>query len=232
MVRTTNNSESVYLRFLLKTGDTLNEKRISEQLDIERRGEKRSSILILLRELYKNTVIDEKDKKEINLNMINRKVRLSQERTRKNFVRRVFKKNKFFALTEISDRYPDYTEDKLFCDLAAKQKKTKRSKRKQVVDLRRCQLNKLVRKLTCEELSADEYSRTCNRIALLQHAHNCKLPVPLSVTLNNETLVYSFHWRTRENVVKSFVALANSKGMTHETLGNRHHEMCSSAYSY
>jgi hypothetical protein len=66
------------------------------------------SILILLRELYKN--FEKSDKTQITPELIERKVFLSQERTRKNFVRRVYKKNKLFALKEIHTRYPGYSE--------------------------------------------------------------------------------------------------------------------------
>lgn len=100
------------------------------------------------------------------------------------------------------------------------------------MDLRRCQLEKLAYKLQFEKLSEKDYQSTCCRMAMLQNAHDHRLPIPLSVTLNKETLVYFFHWRTRENVVRLFVDLANRKGTTHPELGQRYKEITGSSYSY
>jgi len=226
------NDESLYLKDLICNGNQLKAREIAELMNKEQEGEKRLSVLILLRELYKNSFREEKDKIEIDRKMIDRKVWLSQERTRKNFVRRIFKSNKLFALAEISVRYPGYNENMLLCDLIKRSPSIRQAKPKPVLDLRRCQLVKLVYKLTREELTEGDYDKICNRIAMLQHAHKYRLPIPLSVTINKETRVYSFHWRTRESVVKSFVNIANTRDMTHEMLENRHQEMCRSVYSY
>jgi len=47
-----------------------------------------------------------------------------------------------------------------------------------------------------------------------------------------ETLVYDFDWKTRETIVKSFVELANSNGMTHELLKKRYQEIIRSPNSF
>jgi len=52
------------------------------------------------------------------------------------------------------------------------------------------------------------------------------------VKIKEGIVMTASNWRTRENVVKSFVARANTKGMTHEELGKRYQEMVSSNYSY
>jgi len=51
------------------------------------------------------------------------------------------------------------------------------------------------------------------------------VPIPLTVKLQEQVLVYYFNWKIRESVVKSFVELANSKGMTHEILGIKYKEI-------
>jgi hypothetical protein len=156
---------------------------------------------------------------------------MSQQRTHRNYVRRVYRKNKLFALEEIHAKYPDYTEAMLQADLLVRKTKLRKKKNKPVVDLHRFQLEKLARKLSLEDLSEQDYQSTCFRIVMLQNAHNLRLPIPLPVTLNKKTLVYSFSWRTRESVVKSFVDLANTPGIT-QWLGQRYKEMCSSNYSF
>jgi hypothetical protein len=117
----------------------------------------------------------------------------------------------------------------LTADLKVKKTKVKRRKHKPVLDLRRCQLQKLAHRLQSGELAEAEYHDTCCQIVMLQH--DLRLPIPLKVTNRKETLAYAFDWRTREGVVKSFVDLANTKGMTHETFQQRYLEMVSS-YSY
>jgi len=223
---------SQYIRDLISKGAELTAEEISGMLRIEQEGEKRLAVLILLRELYKNVVKEEKDKGSINENMLNRKVMLSKERTQRNFVRRVYRHNKLFALEEIRRRYPDYEESMLFNDIRIKNSKIKSKKCKPVLELRRCQLEKLAFKLKNEDLPEKEYQLICNKISMLQHAHNCRLPIPLLVKINDITSVYSFGWRTRESVVKSFVSLANMNGTTHELLAAKHEEMVSSSYSY
>jgi hypothetical protein len=156
---------------------------------------------------------------------------MSQQRTHRNYVRRVYRKNKLFALEEIHAKYPDYTEAMLQADLLVRKTKLRKKKNKPVVDLHRFQLETLARKLSLEDLSEQDYQSTCFRIVMLQNAHNLRLPIPLPVTLNKKTLVYSFSWRTRESVVKSFVDLANTPGIT-QWLGQRYKEMCSSNYSF
>jgi hypothetical protein len=223
---------SAYLGDLMARGDRMTAGEISGLMDEEQAGEKRPAVLILLRELYKNTVLAPEEKAVITEAKIDRKVFLSQERSRKNYVRRVFAHNQLFALEEIRGKYPDYTEAMLWLDLKKRKTKLKRKKRKPVLDLRRCQLLKLAHRLRSGELSESEYHATCCRMVMLQQAHDGRLPIPLRVNIRKETLVYSFDWRTREGVVKSFVELANTKGMTHEALKKRYLEMVSSTYSY
>lgn len=221
-----------YLGKLIARGDTLAPAEISEIMDKEHAGEKRPAVLILLRELYKNTVLPPDEKAVITEAVIDRKVFLSQERSRKNYVRRVYARNQLFALEEIQGKYREYNEAMLLADLKVKKGKVKRKKHKPVLDLRRCQLLKLAHRLQSGELAEADYHATCCRRVMLQQAHDRRLPIPLKVTIRKETLVYSFDWRTRQGVVKSFVALANTKEITHEALKKRYLEMISSTYSY
>lgn len=223
---------SAYLGELMTRGNSLTAHEISGMMDQEKEGEKRPAVLVLLRELYKNTVLPPGEKAVITEAVIDRKAFLSQERSRKNFVRRVFARNKLFALAEIRERYPDYSEAMLLADLKVKKGKVKRKKHKPVLDLRRCQLLKLAHHLQSGELTDAEYHAICCRMAMLQRAHELRIPIPIKVTLIKETLVYSFDWRIREGIVKSFVELANCKGITHAVLKKRHQEMVSSNYSY
>ena len=133
---------------------------------------------------------------------------------------------------EVRVKYPDYTVAMLQADLLVKKIKFRKKKHKPIVDLHRSQLEKLAQKLSFEDLSEYDYHHTCCRIFLLQNAHKLRLLIRLTVTLNKNKLVYSFNWRTRESVVKSFVGLANTQGMTHEQLGLRHKEMSSPNYSF
>lgn len=226
------NEESRCFKELMMISDNMTTSEILDLLEMEQKGPKRITILFLLREYLKNRQLPDDKKLWPTEESINRKVQLSLERSRKNFVRRIYHKNKLFALEEIRMRYPDYTEIMLLSDLQIKSRKTKRKKHKPVTDLRRCQLEKLAARVRSGALDEKEYHQACCRIVMLQNAHDHRLPIPLSVTLNNKTLVYSFSWRTRENVVKSFVVLANAKGMNHDELGKKYKEMVSSGYSY
>lgn len=224
--------ETLYLQELITTGDALNAAEIAKMLNDELKAQKRPAVLIALRQLYQNFEKPEEKRNTLTEERIKRKVELQQQHTRRNLARRVYQKNKLFALQEIRLKYPDYTEAMLLADLHIKKKKEKRKKYKPVTDLRGCQLQKLAHRLKYMPLDEKEYNDTCNRIAILQQAHSLRLPVPLVVNLEKETLVYSFPWRIREGVVKDFVALANKAGMTHQALQERHKEMVSSNYSY
>jgi hypothetical protein len=214
--------ETRYIRKLIQHGQEYTAKQVTELMRAEQGAGNRMSILILLRELYKN--FEKSGKTQITPELIRRKVFLSQERTRKNFVRRVFKKNKLFALEEIHTRYPGYSEQQLTIDLKQKTSKFKAHKTKPVLDLRRCQLEKLAFKL--KGTSDDgEYHHTCCKMVMLQNAHDYRLPIPLTVKLQGEVLVYSFHWKTRERTIKSFAELANTQGMTHESLKGKYQEL-------
>jgi hypothetical protein len=224
--------ETVYLRELIERGDELNAAEVAKLLDNELQTQKRPAVMIALRQLYQN--FGKSANKQTVLAEINlrRKVELQQQRTRRNFVRRVYHKNKLFALEEIQVKYPDYKADMLPADLHIAKKTAKRKKHKPLTDLRQCQLEKLAHRLKYSLLDDKTYNETCNRIAILQQAHNLRLPVPLIVKLQQETLVYSFPWKIREGVVKDFVELANKPGMTHQALQERHNEMVRSNYSY
>ncbi|WDF77112.1 hypothetical protein PQ469_24820 [Mucilaginibacter sp. KACC 22773] len=117
-------------------------------------------------------------------------------------------------------------------DLQKKLVKPKRSKLKPVLDLRRCQLEKLAMQLKLVRDNEKAYHSVCQRMAILAEAHRNRLPIPISVTFQGETLVYYFNWKTRETVIKSFVVIANSKGMSYAELSKKHQEMVSSSYSY
>ncbi|WDF55804.1 hypothetical protein [Mucilaginibacter sp. KACC 22063] len=224
--------ETVYLRELIATGHTLNAAGVAKRLDDELQTHKRPAVLIALRQLYQNFGKADDKQTVLTEQGIRRKVDLQQQRTRRNFVRRVFQKNKLFALEEIQAKYPDYAADMLAADLHMVKASPKHKKHKPVTDLRRCQLEKLAQRLKYEQLDDKAYNDTCNRIAILQHAHSLRLPVPLLVNLQQEALVYSFPWQIREGVVKAFVAFANQPGMTHQALQEKHNEVVRSNYSY
>ena len=226
------NDEAKLLADLIANGNDLSAKDLSLAIETELRGNKRKCILIALNQLYRNITVGEPQRKTLSFDLIRRKLDLSETRSRKNFVRRVFKKNKLFALAEIRLRYPRYTEQMLREDLKIKRAKPKNKKQKPIVDLRRCQLGKLAVKLSVCEMDENEYHTVCNRIALLQNAHNHRLPIPLTVKLQGETLVYDFNWKTRERIIKNFVEMANVKGMTHEQLRKRYQEIISSPNSF
>ena len=217
---------------LIAFGDRVEAIAISAALDQERNGLDRKAVLIALTTLYRNFGLEEGKRKKLDLDVILRKAEVSAQRTRLNFVRRVWRSNRLFALAEVKTKYPDCTEEMLLADLRSKPKKVKSPKRKPVLDLRRSQLQKLSFRLHNDKLSEKEYHDTCCRMVMLQNAHDRRLPVPLAVKLNGETKVYSFNWQVRETVVKSFVAMANTKGMTHDLLAAKHREMCRSSYSY
>lgn len=224
--------ESLLLRSLLNKGELLTPKEVFDMLVTEQDGQKRLGILILLREFYQSMVSPDGNKGVPDLETVNKKILRSKERSRRNFVRRVYRKNKLFALEEIRTRYPDYEEVLLLKDVAVKSKKVKPKKHKPTLDLRRCQLEKLGALLRSGDLPEMEYHSVCNRIVMLQNAHDRRLPIPLSVKLQGETLIYDFDWKTRENIVKSFVELANKQGMTHEVLKSRYQEVRSSPIAF
>lgn len=217
---------------LLETGKDLSAAEISALLKKEQEGQSRPAVLVLLRQLYKNTVLEDDLKVYLTPSAINRKVFLAEERRRKNMVRRIYNRNPLFALEEIRHQYPGYTEEQLAADLLKKQHKERRKKVKPITDLRRCQLKKLAACLNHPETSEKDYHHTCCRMVMLQTAHDLRLPIPLVVKLDNNSLVYTFNWKTRENVVKSFASLANTKGMSHQVLGEKYKEITSSNYSF
>lgn len=224
--------ETVYLRELIESGDALNAAEVSRLLDDEQSGEKRPAVLFALRQLYQNCVQPATERQTLDEQRIKRKVVLQADRTRRNFVRRVYNKNKLFALEEIRYKYPGYTEAMLAKDLQRRERPAKCKKRKPVTDLRQCQLQKLAHRLRYGVLDEKDYHNTCCKMVILQNAHNQRLPIPLTVKLQGETLVYSFGWRIREGVVKEFVTLANSPEMTHNALQERYEQMVQSNYSY
>lgn len=226
------NEETLFLKELIESGDQLTAAEISCLLNAEQQAQKRPAILVMLRHLYKNTVLPDNEKKRMTAEAVERKVLLAQQRSRRNFVRRVYEKNKLFAMEEIRAKYPEYAEAQLAADLQEKPGKAKRKKQKPIVDLRRCQLQKLAAKLTLTEQDPANYHRLCNQIVLLQNAHDRRLPIPLTVKLQGETLVYDFKWQTRESAVKNFVALANQNGMTHPQLQKIYQEILRSPVSY
>lgn len=224
--------EMRYFRELMGMSDTLTAAEISGLLDAEQAGENRPLILTLLREYYKNIVLPESERVKPEEDKVIRKTAMAQQRRRKNFVRRVYQRNKLFALEEIRQTYPDYTETSLLADLKMRPPKPKRKKHKPITDLRRCQLEKLAKRLKNGDLDEKEYHQTCCKMVMLWQAHEQRLPIPLTVKISGEVLVYSFDWQTRENVVKSFAELANTKGITHDQLKERYQEMVRSPYSY
>lgn len=225
-------AETILINELIRNGGNYQPKEIWQLIQQESEGANRLSIKILLRELYKQAAGEREKTKPLTPELIEQKAFHSKERTRKGFVRRVFKQNQLFALQEIQVRYPDYEEWQLMNDLQRKPGKPKKNRQKPVLDLRRCQLEKLAAQLKTAADDEKKYHTLCQRMAILAEAHRNRLPIPVTVKLKAETLVYYFNWKTRETVVKSFVMLANTEGMSHEELGRKHQEMISSNYSY
>jgi len=219
-----------YLTALLADADELTATEISKLLDKEQQEDKRPDILTALRLLYGNTAHEKKI--TVTEEVVQRKVRIAAERARRNFVRRVYSANKLFALEEIRLRYPDYTEQMLGDDLKSRSERRPKKKHKPIVDLRRCQIQKYAQRLQHPETTEKEYHQACCMIPILQNAHDQRMPISLAVTYNKKTLVYSFNWRTRETVIRSFHKLANQKGMTHERLGETYDQMTGSNYSF
>jgi hypothetical protein len=125
-VKETDSGEGVFIKELIAKGAELTKKELFEMLCAEQEGQKRFAVLILLRKLYKNTVATADDKVLVTGELLSHKVVLSQERTGKNFVRRVYQRNKLFAIEEIRSKYPEYTESDLYADLIKKRSKIKR----------------------------------------------------------------------------------------------------------
>lgn len=222
----------IELAELLAKGDSYSVAQIGQMLDEEQQGQKRTAFLILLRSFYREKAGKPKAAKPNSVEGLNRKAKQIQQRTRKNFVRRVFAANPLFALAEIRLRYEGYEESDLIADLKRKPVKPKQTKRKPVTDLRRCQLRKLAVKLAQSKDQPKAYHDICTRMAMLEEAHRLRLPILITVRLQCETKVYSFNWKTREEVAKAFVELANSQGMTHGALQTRYQEIISSNYSF
>ncbi|WEA01759.1 hypothetical protein [Mucilaginibacter sp. SJ] len=218
------------LTTLLADSDELTATEISKLLDKEQQEDKRPDMLTALRLLYLNTA--QEQKVTVTEAVVQRKVRIAAEGARRNFVRRVYAANKLFALEEIRQRYPEYTEDMLGFDLSRKSKRIPKKKHKPIVDLRRCQMQKYAQRLSHPETTEQEYHQACCMIPILQNAHDQRMPISLSVTYNKKTLIYAFNWRTRETVIRSFITQANLKGMTHERLGETYNQMTGSNYSF
>lgn len=145
------------------------------------------------------------------------RARQAENTRRKNFIRRTFKKWGLFAICEINKEYPDYTSDMLPSDLLVKSK-PKSKKRKPRNDFRARQLDKYELAFRITPEGTKEYNSICERIASLTYADLKRLPIKLTVTLNNEKYQYQFPWNTEEAKIKSFHALANKKGITHQEL--------------
>lgn len=224
--------ELLYLRELMSKAAELNAKEIGELLEKEQAGEKRPCILILLREMYKEAAGALNNLAKMTTEVIQHKAEVSAQRSRRNFVRRIYRCNPLFALEEIGQRYPGYDTAMLTTDLRRKPTKKKRSKKKPVLDLRRVQLAKLAEKLHQANEDEHTYHEVCTRMAMLAEAHRKRCPIPVTVKLQDRTKAYYFHWKTRETVVKAFVALANMPEQTHEALEERHSEIISSNYSF
>lgn len=228
-------SESKEMRLvndLLKNGHQYPVAEIGTMLDEEQQGLKRIPVLIVLRELYRSLANGNPEPLLITAQQVERKANLSALRTRQNLARRVIKQNRLFALEEIRQRYPNYTAAMLDSDLSVKGNKAVPKRKKPVLDYRRCQLAKLARRLKEDALDESQYYKTCCQIVILQQAHDLRLPIPKAVTFAKQTEVYSFHWKTRETVIKAFVEQANTAGMTHERLAIIHEQMTSSAYCF
>lgn len=231
IIKPSQNEEILYLEVLLAK-QNLPTQEVSRLLDQEQKGEKRLTVLILLREMYKAAAGAPNQLHRMTIAVVLRKAERSLERTRKNFVRRIYKANPLFALEEIRRRYQDYDAVLLTQDLHRSSPKPKRSKQPPVLDLRRVQLQKLAAKLKQVPDDDTQYHSICQRMAILQEAHSKRCPIPIAVKLDGQTEVYYFHWKTRETVVKAFVAFADQSGQTHAALKQRHHEVTASVYSF
>lgn len=203
---------------------------LSKAISGEFQGAKRKPVMMALNYLFNQ--LDRKTKKPLTAEWIATRLRQSDDRSRRNFVRRAFKTNPLFALVEIRSKYPDYQECQLIGDLKIGKKKQRRKKRKPILDLRRKQMEKLAFGLRFADPKSKEYHRACTQIALLQEAHNERRPILLRVTFEGQTRGYSFGWQTREEVVKSFASQSNSPGMTFEALNKIYDDVTSSRYGY
>ncbi|QJD95985.1 hypothetical protein HH214_08890 [Mucilaginibacter robiniae] len=225
-------TEMEVLLILVSLGYTLPVQQISALLRAERADGNRKAVLLALQWLYRTSGESQSSTRSQSVLAVLRRAVQVQARTRRNFVRRIWKQSPLFALSEIQVRYPGYTAAQLEADVKRNKQATQFSRSKPVMDLRRCQLVKLAEQLNSGCLPEEAYHRVCCRIALLQSAHQQRLPVRLSVKLEQESRVYGFAWQIRETVVKSFVKLANTPGMTHDRLQAEHTRMTSSLYCF
>ncbi|WP_432328181.1 hypothetical protein ACRQ5D_34395 [Mucilaginibacter sp. P25] len=222
------------IEMLINSGHLLPSTEIGRLLGLEQAGGKRREVIIALRFLYRQSAGEINPGKRLDLVTIRRKAAAADLTSRRNFVRRIYHQNPLFALLEIQNRYPGYSESLLRQDLRRKgnSKKGKIKRGKPITDLRRCQLIKLAAILRNGNLPDNEYDQTCHRIALTEQAHRGRLPIRIAVNVAGQKRSYDFPWRSRENVVKSFVAMANTAGITHEQLAARFREILSSNYSF
>lgn len=101
--------ESERIRNLIENGQSYSVAEIGRLLHEEQQGLKRLPILILLRELYKKSATSNIAPLQITAEQLEKKAAVSFNRTRRNLARRVFKHNRLFALSEIQQTYPDYS---------------------------------------------------------------------------------------------------------------------------
>ena len=208
---------SILMQDLIRNGGNYTSREIADMMKQEQQGENRTVIMILLRELYKESAGEREEKPVLTVQLIEHKAAVSQQRSRRNFARRTFARNPLFALLEIRERYPEYTEEQLAADLKRKSIPVKKDKSKTPRDLRRCQLSKLAGNLKYEQ-DTKSYHDLCNRIVMLENAHKLRLDIPLAVSLDGLRKAYYFHWLTPEAEVKAFVNAANTKGASHDVL--------------
>lgn len=157
---------------------------------------------------------------DMGMDDVNRKVTRQANTRRRNTVRRIFKKNKLFALHEIREIYPDYIVDMLDDDLKTKPKKKELPKGKMKEDFRSSQLRKIKDSLKYDELDNVAYSKLCVKFAFYTSSLNSKRNIVLPVKIEGIKIEYYFKWYTEEDIIKKFHASANSEGMTHEKLGD------------
>lgn len=142
----TKSNDYNYLTALLTDADDLTAEAIAQLLDSEEQQGKRPELLTALLLLYRNSVSTQKI--AVTEALVQQKVINSENRARRNFVRRVYKADKLFALEEIRERYPDYSEQQLINDLTRRSKRPTKKKYKPIVDLRRCQLPKYAQRIS------------------------------------------------------------------------------------
>lgn len=91
-------------------------------LKTEREGKNRRNVIIAIRRTINN-------KKGLSIRSINSSIKASETRRRKRIVRNIYSKTSIWALDEIRNIYPDYTEEMFYKDLQPVKKRQRTKER-------------------------------------------------------------------------------------------------------